>query len=92
MPPHLIIPFDWPHLFGSISIIFAVTFAFIILTVWLHCRLAKASFNSSVPILDVNHGDLFLVCVATDQDEDSFARYFSVRYGLWLLSLSVLEV
>ena len=66
------------------SIIFAVAFAFIISTVWLRRRSAKSSFNRnpiSVPILNVNHGGLFLVCVATDEDEDAFAWYFSVRYG-----------
>jgi hypothetical protein len=63
--------------------------------VWLRRRSAKASFNrnsTSVSIVSVNHGGVLLVCIATDLDEDAFARYFSVRYGPWLLSLSVLEI
>ena len=62
---------------------------------WLRCRSAKASFNrnqTSVPILNANHDGLLLVCVAADLDEDAFARYFFVRYGPRLLSLSVFEV
>ena len=68
---------------------------FIISTVWLCRGPPEASSNSyptSFPVLNINHGGLLLVCIASSVDEDTFARHFFVRSGSWLLSLSVLEV
>ena len=62
---------------------------------WLRRGPPEASSNSdttSFPILNINHGGLLLVCIATSLDEDSFARYFFIRSGSWFLSLSVIEV
>jgi hypothetical protein len=67
----------------------------IISTVWLRRGPPEASSNSnptSFPIFNINYGGLLLVCIATGLDEDTFAGYFFVRSGSWLLSLSVLEV
>jgi hypothetical protein len=77
-----------------LRIIFVIACGFIIPTVWLHRGPPEASSNSNptfFPIVNINHGGLLLVCLATGLDKDTFARYFFVRYGSWLLSLSVLR-
>ena len=62
---------------------------------WLHRGPPEASSNSNptfFPILNIDHGGVLLVCIATGLDKDTFARYFFVRNGSWLLSLLVLEI
>jgi hypothetical protein len=63
--------------------------------VWLRRGPPEASSNSNptfFPILNIDPGGLLLVCITTGLDKDTFARYFLVRFGSWLLSSSVLEV
>ena len=91
-----IISFGWPHHFisiGLLRIMFVIACGFIVSTVWLCRRPAKASSNRDptfFPVLNVNHRGFFLVCVATGLDEDTLTGYFFIRYRPRVCSLSVL--